>query len=57
MRVPCWSGAVESARRDAASAADDLATLHETTGDHLAGIGPEHEAYLLCRGLVGELLG
>ncbi|WP_369045800.1 alpha/beta hydrolase [Sinomonas sp. P10A9] len=39
-----------------ARAAGDPALLHETTGDHVAIIDPAHEAYRLCRRLVGELL-
>ncbi|WP_433875241.1 alpha/beta hydrolase family protein [Sinomonas atrocyanea] len=40
----------------AAQAAGDPAVLHETTGDHFAVIDPAHEAYALCRRLVGDLL-
>ncbi|BCT78128.1 lipase [Sinomonas cyclohexanicum] len=40
----------------AARAAGDPAVVHETTGDHFAVIDPGHEAYALCRRLVGELL-
>ncbi|GAB3272939.1 alpha/beta hydrolase [Sinomonas notoginsengisoli] len=40
----------------AAQAAGDPAVLHHTTGDHFAVIDPAHEAYRLCRRLVGELL-
>lgn len=40
----------------AARAAGDPAVVHETTGDHFAVIDPAHEAYRLCRRLVGSLL-